>query len=150
MWINIVIGLVIPWVTIGYLFKKNPVVILLMYPLGVAIAFIGSDWGFGLFWEVTPTYEQNRSLPAFPFKIGYLPLLSVLFGYIKAKEIVKTPLLIILFTIITAFMELVGVWTGKISYFHGWNIFLTLFIYLFGFMGTAFYMKILKKYKILE
>ncbi|KHE67702.1 hypothetical protein [Halobacillus sp. BBL2006] len=149
MWSNLLIGLLIPGVIIGYLFRKKPALVILMYPLGVAIGFVGSDWGFELFWKVSPTYENNSSISAFPYKIGYFPLLTSLFGYIRTKEIIKTPLLIFLFTISTTFLEFLAVWSGKIHYFNGWNIFLTFFIYLAGFIGAFFYIKMLKKYKIL-
>ncbi|ARI77916.1 hypothetical protein HM131_14130 [Halobacillus mangrovi] len=150
MWINVLCGLLLPGIIIGYLFKKNPPLITLMYPIGVAIAFVGSDWGFGFFWDVSPTFEHNPSLSAFPYKIGYFPLLSCLFGYIKVKEIVKTPLLIFLFSFITTFMELLAVWSGKILYSNGWNIFWTFVTYLAGFIVAFLYIKILKKYKVLR
>jgi len=147
---NILIGLVIPGVLIIYLFKKKPVIITLMYPLGIAIAFISNDWGFKLFWEVSPTHENNPSLTAFPYNIGFFPLLSSLFGYIRVKDVIKPHLLIFLFTTISTFMEFVAVWSGKITYYHGWNIFFTLFVYLMGFIGSSFYIKILRNYNVLN
>ncbi|MGI8313874.1 CBO0543 family protein [Halobacillus mangrovi] len=150
MWINVLCGLLIPTVIIGYLFKKKPPLITLLYPIGVATGFVGSDWGFGFFWAVSPVFDHNPSLSAFPYKIGYFPLLACLFGYIKVKEIVKIPLLIFLFTIITTLLELLAVWSGKILYSNGWNIFWTFVIYLVGFIGVSFYIKVLKKYKILR
>ncbi|GGF15158.1 hypothetical protein GCM10010954_12220 [Halobacillus andaensis] len=150
MWINILIGLVLPGAIIGYLFKKNPVVITLMYPVGVTFAVIFNFGGFGLFWDVSPTYEHNPSLSALPFIIGYFPLWSCLFGFIKIKEIVNPFLLTLLFTIITTILELWAVWLGKILYLNGWNFFWTFVIYLAGFIGVIFYIKLLKKYKILR
>ncbi|UOQ45899.1 hypothetical protein MUN89_08255 [Halobacillus salinarum] len=149
MWINLLVGFLLPGIIIVYLFLKNPKLITLMYPVGVATAFVGSDWGFGFFWNVTPTFEHNPSLSAFSYKIGYFPLLSCLFGYIKVKELVNTAFLILFFTIITTFMELLAVWSGKVLYSNGWNIFWTFVIYFAGFIGAFFYLQLLKKYKIL-
>lgn len=149
MLINIFLGLIIPCVILIYLFRKKPAIIALMYPLGIAIAFISNDWGFRLFWEVAPTYENNPSLSTFPFNIGYFPMLSSLFGYIKLKNSFNPHLLILLFTTSSTSLEFIAICSGKISYLNGWNICFTFFVYLIGFFVASSYINILKKYKVL-
>ncbi|WP_227396812.1 hypothetical protein [Jeotgalibacillus aurantiacus] len=146
---NVLIGLVLPGILTLYLFKQNPKIIILMYPLGIAIAFTSNDWGSGLYWTVSPVYEKNGSLSAFPYNVGYFPFIASLFGYLNIKNLINSHWLILLFSITFTSLELMAVFLDKISYHNGWNIFFTFFVYLVGYTGAHLYMIILKKYKVL-
>lgn len=147
MWINVLLGLLIPWVILIYFYKKSPLLVILMYPLGVTISFVANDWGFLLFWEVEPVYN-NPSLSAIPISVGYFPLITALFAYIREKKAIDTWKLILLFSILTTFIELLVLWSGKIHYYNGWNILWTYFTYLAGFVVVNVYIKVLKKHHV--
>ncbi|QHE50740.1 hypothetical protein [Pontibacillus sp. HMF3514] len=144
---NVIIGMLIPWIFCIFLFIKASKIVILMFPLGISIAFMANDWGYNLFWVVTPTHE-NPSLSAMPFSIGYFPLLTCAFTYIKIRYNVGSIFLIVLFTITTTSFEFFAVSIGKVNYYGGWNIGFTFLIYLAGFIVCALYMKVLYRYRI--
>ncbi|MFB4164098.1 hypothetical protein ACE1TI_09710 [Alteribacillus sp. JSM 102045] len=88
MLINVIAGMIIPWIFSFFLYKKYPKVIILLYPLGISIAFISNDWGFDIFWLVA-LFHDNPSFSALPFNLGYFPFICSLFVYLKLKKIIN-------------------------------------------------------------
>ncbi|WP_028784308.1 hypothetical protein [Thalassobacillus devorans] len=145
MWMNVLLGLLIPWGILIYLFMKSPLLVILMYPLGVTIAFVANDWGFDLVWEVKPIYN-NPSLSAIPISLGYFPMVTSIFAYVREKTLIDIWTLILSFSLLTTFIEFLVLWSGKIHYYNGWNILWTYVTYLAGFIVVHVYVNILKKY----
>lgn len=148
MFTNIVVGMIIPWLICFYLFVRTPKLVILMFPLGISIAFFANDWGFDIFWEVMPDHE-NPSLSSIPYNIGYFPLLTISYSYFHIVYKTNHTPLVVFFTIVTTLIEWVGVLSGKVHYFGGWLIFYTSFTYLAGFLICVGYIKLLYRYKIL-
>ncbi|MBM7552374.1 hypothetical protein [Thalassobacillus pellis] len=148
MVINILCGTIIPLIILFMFFKKYPELVILIYPVGISIAFLANDWGADLFWQVMPKHE-NPSLSMMPYNIGYFPLMAVAFSYIKVKKSIKSGILILSFAITTTFIEFLGLTVGKIQYYNNWNIFYTFFIYLSGFIAASIYVNLLWRYKII-
>lgn len=120
-----------------------------MYTLGVSIAFVANDWGFNIFWKVNPEHD-NPSLPAMPFNLGYFPLLTSTFALIKEAQIVNNKVLILLYSLIFTVLEYVALYIGKVEYYNGWIIIYSFFIYLSGFIVCYGYIRLLKRYQIIE
>ncbi|WLR50378.1 hypothetical protein LC040_14055 [Bacillus tianshenii] len=148
MFINITIGLIIPWLIGVYLYRKAPIMVILIAPIGGLISFILNDWGFNYFWEVTPVYK-NTSLSALPYCLGLYPILACSFIYFLQKKVINDLILMLLFTIVSTISERIAVMLGKIHYTNGWSIFFTLTFYFAGFLTTFIYYRILVNRKIL-
>ncbi|MFD1017662.1 hypothetical protein [Thalassobacillus hwangdonensis] len=148
MLVNTLIGACIPLLICLLLYKRNPQIIVAMYPFGVAVAFLANDWGFTHFWMVTP-YKEPDSISAMPFNLGYFPLMSCLIIVVKYKLLWKSIYLILLFTTIGTCLEGFGVLVGKIIYLDGWNIFYTSLIYFSSFTLAILYSKVLMRYHML-
>ncbi|UOQ42810.1 hypothetical protein MUN89_12635 [Halobacillus salinarum] len=149
MIVNIVVGLVIPWILSIWLALRSPIIVILIFPLGITIAYLANDWGFELFWTVSPTLK-NPSLSILPYNIGYFPFIATLFAFIKLKRKYKNLSLIVWFTAITTLLEWFAVYIDKVNYLNGWNHLLTLLVYLTGFVATSLYLELLTKYKVLS
>ncbi|WP_082234960.1 hypothetical protein [Halobacillus massiliensis] len=145
---NIIFGAIIPWIIIFFFFKKYPEIVMLIFPLGISIAYLANEWGFYLFWVIEPIYK-NPTLSIFPANAGYFPLLAISFSYFKIKHKTNNTLLILIYTIATTSFEYLMVLFGKVVYLGGWNIFLTSLIYLTSFIITSLYINTLYKYRII-
>ncbi|MFZ4451337.1 hypothetical protein [Salibacterium aidingense] len=145
---NIVLGMLLPLGVCAWIFKKSPKLVTLMFPLGTAIAFVANDWGFNIFWVVEPTHD-NPSLPAYPYGLGYFPLLSSAYAYAAVTFKIRPSILIILFAIPTTLIEHIAEQLDKVHYLNGWNSLFTLLIYLSGFIVSHLYLKLLFYYKLL-
>ncbi|MGP4074292.1 hypothetical protein [Halobacillus sp. K22] len=146
---NVLFGFILPFSINMLIFLRRPVLVILMYPLGVSIAFLANDWGYDLFWKVNPTHE-NPSLPALPFNIGYFPLITSSFALINETRVVNYKALILLSSLIFSVLEYTAVSLGKIDYYNGWNIIYSFFIYLAGFIVCYGYIGLLKRYRLIE
>ncbi|GGC96548.1 hypothetical protein GCM10007216_29130 [Thalassobacillus devorans] len=147
MWSNLIFGLVIPLFILFFLYKRNPALVLLMYPLGVTIAYTANDWGFDLFWDVEPDHE-NPSLSAIPPSLGYFPMITALFAFTRKKYHVHILWHVFIYASVATLIEGMMVLTGKVHYYHGWNILFTFLIYISGFITVAIYVHVLRKYHI--
>ncbi len=148
MLLNIVLGLLIPWILCILLVQKAPIVVFVMFPVGIAIAFLANDWGFDLFWMVSPILK-NPSLSALPYNLGYFPLLACIFAYFKVKKGINSTLLVIIFSIITTSIEGGALLIGRVLYLNGWNILFTYLVYITGFTIASLYLHLLTNFKIL-
>ncbi|MFB4165787.1 hypothetical protein ACE1TI_18810 [Alteribacillus sp. JSM 102045] len=110
---NILIGMVIPWICLIFLFKKTAKVMLITFPLGISIAFLANDWGEDIFWGITPYIEKNPSLATLPINIGYFPLLACLLAYVQTKKVSNDNILIVLFSFSATFIAVSGGFTVR-------------------------------------
>ncbi|WP_181348486.1 hypothetical protein [Thalassobacillus sp. CUG 92003] len=149
MVINILFGAVIPWILTALLFLRKPALVILLFPLGAMIAFGLNDWGFRVFWLVSP-FHDNPSLPALPFNLGYFPMLACYFGYFNYIRLLETKMLIVVFSLITTSLEFMALLVDKVHFYNQWNIFYSLLVYLLGFSVVVIYVKLLKKYNIAD
>ncbi|MFQ3543099.1 hypothetical protein Q7A53_03365 [Halobacillus rhizosphaerae] len=148
MLLNIILGILIPWILCILLIQRAPIVVFVMFPIGISIAFLANDWGFDLFWLVSPTLT-NPSLSALPYNVGYFPFLASLFAYFKVKQGRNSTLLVTIFSIITTSIEGCALIIGKVHYLNGWNILYTFLVYVTGFTIASLYLHLLTNYKIL-
>ncbi|ASF39795.1 hypothetical protein CEH05_11865 [Halobacillus halophilus] len=146
---NVLLGFILPFSINIIIFLRKPRITILMYTLGVSIAFVANDWGFNIFWKVNPEHD-NPSLPAMPFNLGYFPLLTSTFALIKEAQIVNNKVLILLYSLIFTVLEYVALYIGKVEYYNGWIIIYSFFIYLSGFIVCYGYIRLLKRYQIIE
>ncbi|SER57955.1 hypothetical protein [Salipaludibacillus aurantiacus] len=148
MLVNIILGTVIPWVILIYLYKRVPKIVLLFVPFGIALAFLINDLGQEVFWMVTP-FLENASWATLPINIGYFPMLACLFAYIKIRNIIKDWVLLIFSISGGVALEFTAVTFGKVIYLNNWNLFYTSLTYLAGIMLTFFYLLLVRKFRFL-
>ncbi|KAB2395299.1 hypothetical protein F8172_14965 [Bacillus cereus] len=146
---NIIFGFIIPWIFGIWLFKRNPKVILLIAPIGIAIAFLINEWGVNYFWEFKPIFK-NISLSAYPLNLGLYPILVCFFIYIEMKKQFNTLGLICFFTLFLTVLEKIAHLLGKVNYINGWNIFWTFISYLVAILIVYSYFRILVRHQILN
>ncbi|PYZ91928.1 hypothetical protein CR194_17145 [Salipaludibacillus keqinensis] len=148
MVINIILGAILPWIILVYLYKRDSKIVVLFVPFAIALAFIANDWGQEIFWVVTP-YFENPSLSTLPINLGYFPLLACLLVYIKIKKVVNNRILLT-FSISGAIaLEFTALTFGKVIYLNNWNLFYTSFIYLGGALVTLSYLYLLQKFNFI-
>ncbi|SDZ83307.1 hypothetical protein SAMN05421743_101356 [Thalassobacillus cyri] len=148
MFLNIIVGTMIPWIICIYFFTKEPRLVILLFPVGATIAFLINDLGQVFFWTVTPDY-LNPSLSIVPYNIGYYPMLAIIFAYVLIKSRIRPVYLVFLFTLAASCMEYIGLVAGKVDYHSGWNILLTALTYPIGFILCILYIKLSYYYRLL-
>lgn len=113
------------------------------------IAFTIDEIGTFLdFWEVKPFLFRDKSFSTFPFNIGFYPVLTLLMMLLIHNKKFKPGVQILLFTMLTTFLEWVYLSIGNMNYSNGWNIFWTFFSYLIPFTFVYYYYHILKKFNV--
>ncbi|PEB60905.1 hypothetical protein COM86_27270 [Priestia megaterium] len=147
--VNIIMGFIVPWIFGFILYKKKPIIVLLIAPIGMTVAFILNEWGTNYFWQFEPTF-RNRSLSALPLNIGFYPVLSSFLIYFKLKKKGNTIMLLFCFTLFTTGFEGMGLAVGRVEYFNEWNIIGTFISYLIAYFIIYGYYQILLKYQILK
>ncbi|PAK43356.1 hypothetical protein [Priestia megaterium] len=147
--VNIIMGFIVPWIFGFMLYKKEPIIVLLIAPIGMTVAFILNDWGSNYFWQFKPTF-RDLSLSALPLNIGFYPVLSSFLVYFKIKKKTNTIILLLCFTLFTTGFEGIGLVLGKVEYFNGWNILGTFISYLIAYFIIYGYYRSLVKLHILK
>ncbi|MCE7794480.1 hypothetical protein K8O68_19035 [Salipaludibacillus sp. CUR1] len=148
MLVNIILGTVIPWVIIIYLYKRAPKIVLLFVPFGIALAFLINDLGQEVFWMVTP-FLENASWATLPINIGYFPCLACLFVYFKINNLVNDWLLLIFSVSGAILLEFTALTLGKVIYLNNWNLLYTSLVYLSGIILTLSYIFLLRRLRFL-
>jgi len=147
--VNIIMGFIVPWIFGFILYKKEPIIVLLIAPIGMTVAFILNEWGTNYFWQFEPTF-RNRSLSALPLNMGFYPVLSSFLIYFRLKKKGNTIMLLLCFTLFTTGFEGVGLVVGKVEYFNEWNIIGTFISYLIAYFIIYGYYQSLVKHQILK
>jgi len=142
-------GFIVPWIFGIWLYKKKPLIVILIAPIGATVAFVINEWGFNYFWQFKPVY-RNVSFSSLPLDIGLYPVLACFFIYFKLNKRFNMLWLFLLFTLLVTSLEGIGLILGKVEYFNGWNIFLTFIIYLVAYLIIYSYFRILVKYQLLK
>jgi hypothetical protein len=143
---NIVFGFIIPWVLGIWLYKKHPMIVILIVPIGISAAFLINEPGFNYFWEIKPKYK-NVSLSAQPLNFGLYPILASFMIYFIEKGM-KPFITILGFTLFITGLEWIALIQNKVKYLNGWNIGWTFCIYLLAFLIIYGYYIILNRNKI--
>ncbi|WP_337193749.1 CBO0543 family protein [Halobacillus litoralis] len=134
MVLNTILAFVLPWiVAVLHLYRKDKVVIPLIGSFFSVMAFFINDIGFYFgFWEVAP-FPKQKSLSVIPFNIGLYPILaSYLIYFIKRNG--SPYLVILLMTLFTTILEGIYVFSERVVYGNGWNLFFTFFSYLIPYI----------------
>lgn len=148
---NIIFGFLIPWVFGIYLFKKSPIIVLLIFPMAAIISSIINATGYKLeFWDFTPLIKDDETLSALPFDIGLYPVLASYLIYWIRKNNRYTLIKIAGICLLTTAFEFVGFLCGKVVYKNNWNVGWTLLSYLIAFVLVYLYYRLLLRYKILD
>lgn len=149
MLLNIVIGLIIPWLFGLKLYFKDRNLFLITMPFSSSLALVINAWGFNKdYWNLFPFELQHIS--DLPFNIGLYPIIAVYMLCI-IRKIKLNPYIIILSTaLLTTFLEFLGLLTGRVFYANGWNIIYTFFSYLLPYVLTYYYYLYFRKHKILK
>jgi len=142
-------GFIIPWIFGFILYKKESIIVLLIAPVGMTVAFILNEWGTNYFWQFEPIF-RNRSLSALPLNLGFYPVLASFLIYFKIKKRLNTFLLLICFTLFTTGFEGIGLIFGKVEYFNDWNIIGTFISYLIAYIIIYGYYRGLVKHQVLK
>ncbi|PRT04495.1 hypothetical protein C6356_15465 [Bacillus wiedmannii] len=143
------LGFIIPWFLGLWLYKREPKIIILIAPIGIAVAFLINDWGSNYFWQFKPVF-RNVALSALPLNIGLYPITVCFFIYLIVKKIFHTFILFFIFTLFLTGLEGILLHLGRVKYFNGWNIFWTCISYFVAIFIIYVYSRILMSYQILK
>lgn len=147
---NILIGFLLPWVLGIWLYRKNKALVATIAPFTAVIAtkvnviLIQLD-----FYHVTPIYCHTESLSLIPFELGLYPVLASGMMYLIWKK--GHPFIqIVLFSLLTTLIELIGLLWGKVIYYQGWNLFWTFWSYLIPYVIVYLYYRLLLKINVIS
>ncbi len=149
MFLNWFLFFILFWIFGLFLFRQEKKIVLIISPFGAMLAHIVNEFGiFFDLWKVTPVKEGSMS--RLPADIGVYAVLSSFMVYLMHYKKFNHYLLIIGFTLITTFLELILVLSGKVLYYKGWNIFFTFFSYLGPYFLIYFFYSYLKKLGVFD
>ncbi|MMZ56955.1 hypothetical protein D1872_188670 [compost metagenome] len=148
MIINILFGFIIPWIFGMWLYKKDKKIVLIIAPLGSVLSYTFNLLGHHLeLWSFKPILK-TKQLSAFPLDIGLYPVISSYLIYLVQKRVANPYLILLIFSLVTTFLEYSALVFGGVSYNHDWNIFWTFWSYALPyFIIYRFYIE-LKKIKV--
>lgn len=129
MLLNIFLGIFIPWLFGIFLFYRDRITLVIMFPVmsmtSLIIVILGHYSGF---WTLEPT--SHGILAALPFCLGLYPINTCLLIYFIRKHRKYAYALILAAAIFTTVEEALGLLIHKVEYGNGWNIFWTFISYL--------------------
>ncbi|WP_317618474.1 CBO0543 family protein [Paenibacillus sp. PL91] len=144
---NIIIGFFIPWIFGIYLYKRAPVIILLICPITAIMSTVINAVGYQLeFWRFTPLIKNVATLSSLPFDIGFYPVMtSYLIYWIRQNN--QYPFLkIVCIGLLTTILELIAYLFGKVEYSNHWNIGWTFVSYVIPYILIYLYYRLLSRY----
>lgn len=143
MFLNIIVGFVIPWIFIINLYYKDKRVLLTMFFFQSTIAYTINALGFySCLWDVYPF--GNKEIVHIPFDIGIYPMLSSWMIYFISIKKINSFIIILFFTLLTTFIEGLGIISGRVVYGNGWNIGWTFLSYLIPYILNYIYYLFIK------
>lgn len=147
---NVVLGFVIPWVTVGmFLYRKDKKIVFFIVPFSSSISYSVDAIGFNFgFWHLSPHKYDNLS--SLPTDLGYFALLGGLMVYTVRKYKINNFFMLLIFSIVTTVIEFMFVLIGKITYGNGWNISWTFLSYAIPYIIVYYYYILLKRYNLIE
>lgn len=147
--LNILIGLIMPWLFGIHLYKKDPNVLLGIFPIGTVLSHIINSLAYEhKIWFVHP--QKYIFVDVLLFDIGLYSILPSFMIYLIHKYRKGKSLYILGFTLFTTFSEYLWLKSGRVSYDNGWNIYFTFLSYLFPYIFVYLYYLLLKKKKIIQ
>ncbi|WFR61121.1 hypothetical protein P9222_21850 [Paenibacillus amylolyticus] len=119
---NILLGMVIPLIVGILILRRNFTILILYYPLGVAVAACINNIGFNYFWNILPN-QRNQSYAALPMDLGVYPIAGCLMMYAILVKGANPWLAILVASLSLTLIEWIAKMMGHVIYFNGWNIF---------------------------
>ncbi|WP_145148047.1 hypothetical protein [Paenibacillus xylanexedens] len=130
---NILLGMVVPILLAVWILRRNLKILVIYYPLGVAIASCINNVGFNYFWNILPN-TRNQSFAALPMDLGIYPIAGCLMMYVIIVKDAKPWVAILVAALSLTLLEWLAKMMGHVIYFNGWNIFWTFLSYLLPFV----------------
>jgi hypothetical protein len=147
MWINIVVGFVIPWIFGIMLHRKAPIVIYLIVPVAATVSALINDVGYHLgFWDFTPKIDNDETLSALPLDLGLYPVMASFMIYWIVRSKRRPWLKIACISLFNTVLEFIALMLGKAEYGNGWNIGWTFVSYAVALILVYLYYKLLDNY----
>jgi hypothetical protein len=147
MLLNLVFGLLTPWILSIFILIKDKKILLTIFPfmsmLSYTIISLEHDTKF---WTLEPS--KYNALPSIPYCIGLYPVNACYLIYLIRYTKINPYTLIFCFSIFTTLEEWIGFLVGKVQYHNGWNIFWTFISYLTPYILCVQYYRLLNKFKI--
>lgn len=141
MFLNIIIGFILPWLLAYPLACKYAKLFLVMSPITAIIALLINTIGFYFdFWHFKPVLERNETISAIPLDLGLYAVLGSLMVYFLTKRLFGIPsiLVFLLFVSFTTLLEYLALMLERVTYTNGWHIGWTFISY-----STAFFLVVL-------
>ncbi|WP_145330907.1 hypothetical protein [Paenibacillus xylanexedens] len=141
---NWVLGMLIPLLLGAWILRRHYYLLVLYFPLGVAISACINSVGFNYFWNIMPN-TNNQSYAALPMDLGIYPITGCIMMYmILVKKARPWPSIFISALVLTL-IEWCAKLFGHVVYFNGWNIFWTYWSYFLPFVLAYGYSKLIKQ-----
>lgn len=140
---NWIVGMVIPLLIGAWILRRNYRLVLIYFPLGVAVSTCINSVGFNYFWNILP-HTRNEAYAALPMDLGIYPITGRIMMYmILVKHTRPWPSIFVTALLLTL-IEWTAKLMGHVEYFNGWNIFWTYWSYFLPFVLAYGYSKLIK------
>jgi hypothetical protein len=150
MFLNILIGFVIPWIFGVILFLKNRKLVLVIAPISAVISYSLNEIGFHMhLWRLAPL-SVSDDLTSMSVNLGFFPILACYLVYYIKKTSLKKYTLILIFSFLNTIFEFICVLLNMVSYGNRWNVIWTFLSYIAAYLLVYGYFHLADKYEILN
>lgn len=135
----ILAGFIIPWIITIPFFQRDKKVFILIAPVSSIFAFVINIVGYQMgFFYLLPLYEIKLVTAMFT-NLGLFALMPCYEIFIIRHTTIKPIYSVFGFAFLNTLFEYLGLATGFVEYYNGWNIFYTFFSYFIPFYIIYFY-----------
>ncbi|MFL0194559.1 hypothetical protein ACJDU8_03065 [Clostridium sp. WILCCON 0269] len=149
MTFNIIIGFLIPWILGVYMYIREKILFIVIYPFGCAVSYTINIIGFYFkFWSIVPyKYGVFASLP---LNLGLYPIAGTYFVFLLYRGVVKAYYLILVFSLVTTEFEYLMLIFKRGVYGFGWNLFWTFISYSLAYILAYYFYRLVRIEQILS
>ncbi|SDC93739.1 hypothetical protein SAMN02799630_01783 [Paenibacillus sp. UNCCL117] len=146
MIVNLIIGFLVPWIVGLFLYRKSPAMVWLICPFAATISALINDIGYHLnVWDFTPEIENDETLSALPFDLGFYPVMAYCLILWIRKNNRHVSMKIGGISLLTTALEYICFLAGKLEYGNGWNLGWTFLSYIFAYgLVYLYYLRLVK------
>nr|WP_305038359.1 CBO0543 family protein [Halalkalibacter akibai] len=113
-----------------WLYRKEPRIVISIFPIAIVISLLFNIIGFHMeWWVVHPAFNLN-CITALPYDLGFYPMSASFLIYGIKKYFNFRFYFILIFSLVITFLEWVAVELNYVEYGQGWNILWTFLSYL--------------------
>ena len=114
---NWVVGMIIPLLLGVWILRRNFRLLVIYYPLGVAVSTCINSVGFNYYWNILPN-TRNESFAALPMDLGIYPITGCIMMYMIVNKRARPWRSIFVSALVLTLIEWIAKLMGHVVYFN--------------------------------